>query len=81
MSRWAFSTHVGPFTFTRLPQPTPQRRPGLVALLAWPMVETLRLMLWLGMVIVVAAVILVALVVDWIFARNARDDRRVDVDC
>jgi hypothetical protein len=77
MAQWAFSTHVGPFTFTRLPRPTLQQRPGLVALLAWPTVELLRLMLWLAKVIIVAAVLLTALAVGWVSTwRTARTLRK-----
>jgi hypothetical protein len=44
-----------------------------VALLAWPVVETLRLMLWLAKVIIVAAVVLVVLAVDWVSAQRATE--------
>lgn len=70
MTRWAFTTHVGPFAFTRIPRPS-QRRPGLVALFAWPLYETFRLMFWLAKVIVVAVVMLVALIIGWVEERRA----------
>lgn len=73
MTRWAFTTHVGPFAFTRMPQSA--RRPGLlgsfVALVAWPLYETFRLMFWLAKIIVVAVVIAVAWVIGWVEERRS----------